>query len=459
MSNVIDYGAIGDGVADDTEAILHTLEAGDGTLQFSAGNYLITRTIPIRLDRTGRFSIDGCGGSTKILMAGAGPAFHLIGGHHQSADPTSFSTDIWTSQRMPTIQHLEIEGKHPDADGFWIEGTMQSTLVGILLRKLRNGIHIRQHARNVLISHCHIYHNRGVGVFLDSVNLHQAIIANSHISYCLQGGIKVINSEIRNLHITGNDIEYNYDVKADISADIWIDSSQDHSSVREGSIVSNTVQANYSPGGANILMIGHHPEKSHKAGMFTISGNLIGSQEINVNLIACRGVVVSGNVIYSGHLRNLQVNGSRNIVIGQNTFDHNPDYEPNQLCTGIRLVDSSNCTFNGSIIQDCQSGQHTVPGSKPITRNGLLEIINCQRINVNGCQILDGYPNGIYVERSKDVIVSSCNILDTRKEPKTEFAVQWTGPGNGNFLTNNRLQAQAEVDLNSGVLQTNNLFG
>ena len=134
MSNVIDYGAIGDGVADDTEAILHTLEAGDGTLQFSAGNYLITRTIPIRLDRTGRFSIDGCGGSTKILMAGAGPAFHLIGGHHQSADPTSFSTDIWTNQRMPTIQHIEIEGKHPDADGFWIEGTMQSTLVGILLR-------------------------------------------------------------------------------------------------------------------------------------------------------------------------------------------------------------------------------------------------------------------------------------------------------------------------------------
>ena len=68
MSNVIDYGAIGDGVADDTEAILHTLEAGDGTLQFSAGIYLITKTIPIRLDRTGRFSIDGCGGPISILI-------------------------------------------------------------------------------------------------------------------------------------------------------------------------------------------------------------------------------------------------------------------------------------------------------------------------------------------------------------------------------------------------------
>tara|TARA_B100001123_G_scaffold429190_1_gene547300 strand:- start:378 stop:1757 length:1380 start_codon:yes stop_codon:yes gene_type:complete len=459
MSNVVDYGTTGDGVTDDTEAILHTLEAGDGTLQFPAGNYLITRTIPIQLDQISRFSIDGCGGSAKILMAGEGPAFHLIGTHQQSADPASFNTDVWANQRMPTIQHLEIEGTHPDADGFWIEGTMQSTLVGILLRKLRNGIHIRQHARNILISHCHIYHNRGVGVFLDSVNLHQTIIANSHISYCSQGGIKVINSEIRNLHITGNDIEYNYDAKADISADIWIDSSQDNSSVREGSIVSNTIQANYSPNGANILMIGHHPEKNQKAGMFTISGNLIGNQETNINLIACRGVVVSGNVIYSGHHHNLQVNGSRNIVIGQNTFDHNPDYEPNQLCTGIRLIDSHNCTFNGSVIQDCQSGQHTVPESKPITKNGLLEIINCQRITVNGCQILDGYPNGIYIERSKDIIVCSCNILDTRPEPKTEFSVQWTGPGSGNLLTNNRLQTQVKIDLNSGVLQTNNAFG
>ena len=43
MSNVVDYGTTGDGVTDDTEAILHTLEAGDGTLQFPAGNYLITR--------------------------------------------------------------------------------------------------------------------------------------------------------------------------------------------------------------------------------------------------------------------------------------------------------------------------------------------------------------------------------------------------------------------------------
>ena len=35
------------------------------------------------------------------------------------------------------------------------------------------------------------------------------IIAGSHISYCRLGGVRIQGGEIRNLQITGNDIEYN----------------------------------------------------------------------------------------------------------------------------------------------------------------------------------------------------------------------------------------------------------
>lgn len=286
-----------------------------------------------------------------------------------------------------------------------------------------------------------------MGVFLDHVNLHQVIITGSHISYCKRGGIKVIGSEIRNLQITGNDIEYNYDLDADISADVWIDASGDRASVREGTIVSNTIQAKYSPGGANVLMIGHNPQNNHKAGMFTISGNLIGSQQTNVHLIACRGVVVTANVIYSGHHRNLQVDGSRNIVVGSNSFDHNPDYLPKELCTGIRFADSYDCMLTGSMIHDCQGGQHTVSGAPPIVRDGLLEIVGCRRVNVNGCQVLDGYPNGVYVENSHDVSVTGCTLLETREENKTVAMVRWKGDGSGNRLTNNRIGAGVEGAL------------
>ena len=73
-------------------------------------------------------------------------------------------------------------------------------------------------------------------------------------------------SEVRNLHITGNDIEYNYDADARESTDVWIDGVG--GSVREGSIVSNTIQARVSPGGANIRFVG--PADVNKVSMWTV---------------------------------------------------------------------------------------------------------------------------------------------------------------------------------------------
>ncbi len=301
MSDVRDFGASNDGNTDATAAIKHCLQDGDGLLHFPPGDYLLQETIVVDLAAVGRFGIDGSAGTAKVVMAGNGPAFHVVGTHKSNADPGSFQPGVWRRERMPTVLNIEIEGRHPAASGFLLEGTMQATFEGVLLRELEHGIHVRGRARNLLISHCHIYNNRGVGVLFDKLNLHQAIITGSHISYCKRGGIKIEGCEIRNLQITGNDIEYNFDLAAKESADIWIDSTAEGSSVREGTIAGNTIQAKYSPGGANVRILGYNAKENHKAGMFSIVSNLIGSQETNVHLVACRGVVISGNVIYSGH--------------------------------------------------------------------------------------------------------------------------------------------------------------
>ena len=434
MSNVRDFGAKGDGICDDTEAIQETLAKGDGTLQFPKGDYLITHTIQVELSDSGRLSIEGAGGTAKIRMDGAGPVFHIIGTHARSADPKSFEPSVWTHERMPTVLNLEIEGQHPKADGFLLEGTMQATFEGVLLRKLNDAIRIHNRARNVLISHCHIHDNLGAGIFLDHVDLHQIIVTGSHISYCKRGGIKIIGSQIRNLQITGNDIEYNFDKEADRSADIWIDTSDGSSSVREGTISGNTIQALPSPGGVNILMIGHSPQVNNKVGMFTISGNLIGTQENNIHLIAARGVAVSGNVVYNGFNQNLLVEDAQNIVAGHNSFDHNPDYGPSRR-SGIQFIDSTDCILSGSTLHEFQSGQDEDEGD----RQGLLEIARCQRITVNGCQVLDGYPSAIYVSDSNNISITGCTLLERRKKKETFLTVCWKGEGSGNLLSNNRI--------------------
>src|SRR5205085_11225813 len=59
----------------------------------------------------------------------------------------------------------------------------------------RHGIHLVKRDRNVIVADCHIYNNTGAGIFFDGVNLHQTNVHGNHISYCKQGGVRIVGSE------------------------------------------------------------------------------------------------------------------------------------------------------------------------------------------------------------------------------------------------------------------------
>lgn len=450
MSNVREFGAVGDGQVDDTRAIEHAIEAGDGVLEFPRGHYRITRTLQIELQRHGRLAVHGSGGVATLQMHAPGPALAIVGTHRRDADPQSFRPEVWHAERMPTLDGLEIEGCHDDADGVRLEGVMQPVLTRLLIRRVRTAIHVTGRARNVLISHCQIYHNTGVGVHLDQVNLHQVIITGSHISYCRLGGIRIENSEVRNLQITGNDIEYNNNRTHQVpgaddipTAEIYVDVGA-QGSVREGTITGNTIQATYSPGGANIRFIGDAEVGDHRTGMWTIAGNLIGSQNVGIHLTSARGFAITGNYIYSSHYRNVLVERSRNIVLGANCIGHNPDYGAKELATGIRFVDSVNCSVSGLLIEDADAGRHTVDGAVPIVRDALIELVRCRRVNISGTQVLNPTPRGLLLEDCSDTLISGCTILDHRQPSRMQLAVEWRGDGSGNLIANSRIGTGSE---------------
>jgi hypothetical protein len=453
MSNVRDFGATGDGKTDDTDAILHAVKDGDGLIEFPRGNYLISDTIEISLKDKGPIGIDGFGGTARIVMSGTGPAFRLVGTHGGTGDPASIKTEVWP-QCLPTIKNIVIEGDNPEADGIEMIETMQSVFEGVLIRRVRNGIRLHKRNRNVLISHCHIYFNTGVGIFLDEVNLHQINISSNHISYNRLGGIRIAGSEVRNLQITGNDIEYNnhnsHNTEPQPTAEIYIDTTADGASVNEVTVASNTIQATISPGGANIRMI-EKPNESRPPGLWTITGNIIGSQENNVHLTGCHGVVISGNCIYSCEKRNLLVEQSDHITIGSNSFRrHTP-----KMFTGVRLVDSKNCVITGCMIEDEDPKGQASAAS-------LLEMAGCERINVTGCQFIDGAPYAIDVEQSSFINISSCTAMDTRDAQKAKGIVRFQGPGMANLLANNTIGKgnfeSLQLDQRSSVTQSNNVI-
>lgn len=66
---------------------------------------------------------------------------------------------------------------------------MRITISRVVVRECRHAVHLTTRNRNVLISACHFYNNRGIGVFYDNVNLHQSNIVGCHISYCGGGGV------------------------------------------------------------------------------------------------------------------------------------------------------------------------------------------------------------------------------------------------------------------------------
>ena len=102
---------VGDGRADDTEALQRAVDEATGPVRLPRGTYRITRPITIELDEVGFTSLVG-DGTAQIIMNGPGPAFRFVGTHDGSAAPRTFKANVWDRQRTPMIDALEIVGAH-----------------------------------------------------------------------------------------------------------------------------------------------------------------------------------------------------------------------------------------------------------------------------------------------------------------------------------------------------------
>lgn len=418
------FGARGDGQTDDTAAIRRAVGDSNGLVRFPRGRFRISETIEIRLAETGPISLSGDAGTATVVMTGPGPAFRFLGSHQGTSDPDTVRDEVWSQQRMPQVEDLEIVGDHPEADGLEFLGTLQPVVRGVLIRRVRHAIVLRQRNRNFILDASHLYDCSGSGLLLDRVDLHQAIVQGSHISFCRQGGIRIVGSAIRNLQITGNDIEYNYDQQAEQSADIWIDSRE--GSVREGTIASNTIQAVPTPGGSNIRWIGT-PGTPDKVGLWSITGNHISNQTANIHITDGRGFTIAGNSFIRGLDRNILLEDCRNVVLSANSIDNNPDYGES-AGNGISIRRS-----RGVIVSAVQ-----IEAAGPAEgRHGTIEILDSNAVTLTGCQLFEPAPDGIHVARSRNVQIEQCLIQQDVTPPRMAAAIRVAPDSRGVVIRNN----------------------
>jgi hypothetical protein len=426
--------AIGDGKADDTMAVQKAVDAG-GAVRLARGIYRLTHTVTVDLDKTGFISLNG-DGVARFVMEGAGPAFKFVGTHGGTADPKSLKPEIFERQRTPMVDGIEIVGAHPEADGIEATGTMQITITRVAVHEARHGIHLTVRNRNVIISDCHLYHNTGIGVFYDNVDLHQSNIIGSHISYNAGGGVVTRGGGVRNLHIGTCDIESNMTPEAPPTANVLIDCTD--GSTAEVSIVGCTIQHNPSPGAANVRFIGKGKPRggddTTQWGHLSISDNVLSDVEVNIDLQHVRGAVIIGNTFGGGYEHDLLVTNCSNIAVGSNSFDRNPPYyrgKAEAAKGGLVFRNSRDITLTGLHIDGIRSHPAAV------------QIENGDTFNLSGCTILDSDGAGLLLKSVTNSLVTGCLIADRRKDRQASPSLRVEG-GDGNTFANNKLAHDSE---------------
>ena len=433
LLTVFDFGAVGDGVADDTAAVQRAVDSGRGDILFPRGVYRITRPIEIQLDESAPIGMMGTG-TAKVVMAGPGPAFRFRGTHFGTAAPRTVQPGVWEWERTFMVDGLEIVGEHEEAVGIEASGTMQLTLTRLTIRRTLHAVHLVERNRNVIVANCHFYENRGVGLFLDDVDLHQINVGNCHISYNGGGGIVSLAGNVRNLHVSGCDIESNMAEDGPPTANILIDSRGGKHGTAEVAITGCTIQHNHTgPDSANIRIIGSD-ERDRRWGHVTIASNVLSDVQVNIDLLHARGVTIVGNTFWMGFSYDLRAVDCSNLVLSANNFDRNPHYAYGvalEAKGGILLESCRDSTVTGLHL----NGVHTHPAA--------VMIHGGSRLNIAQCTILDSEHAGMIAENVTDSRISGCMIRNDAEGPGPWTALIVRG-GEGNHLSDNVLGPDRE---------------
>ncbi len=429
-----DPGKAGVAPADDTSMLQRLVDRG-GPIRLR-GTLRVTSPIVVDLDKAGPVSISG-DGAARIVMAGPGPALRLVGTHQGTASPSSVQANVWEKQRMPAIDGLEIVGAHAEACGIEAVGTMKLTITRVLVREALHGIHLRKRNRNVIVANCHLYHNRGVGLYLDEVDLHQINVSGCHISYNSEGGVVVRAGCLRNLQISGCDIEAN-------RFNVLLDSRGSACGSAEVEITGCTLQHSGGDDSANVRFLGNDLEDKRTWGHLTIADNVLSDVHVNIDLQKARGVSIVGNTFGTGYQYNLKIEDCANVVVGPNVFGRNPKYRDQETADNALLV--RNCedlTLTGLHVHGVRRAE------------AALTLENCRRVNLANCTILDCDRAGLLLKNVRLSRVSDCLIRNDLVQPGDPWtAIRATG-GAGNMIVNNLVSAAITVDPGSAQVSGN----
>lgn len=433
------WGAVGDGVADDTATIQSAIDSltSGGTVFFPYGTYMINSS-SIKIDGTNRdlssITLRGIGGDASVLKLAADINVNVVEA---------------TAGDYLVLEGLRIEGNKSRG------GTAGS---GDASYRYRNGIYLEGVTQATVIN-CWVTDNTYAGINIGPGPINSITDDNSS-SYVSVIGCKIWGNtsgiagggQLRTC-ISGNNIHNNntYGIVIDVGSS-------------EGTITGNTLVGTGEASSAGIYI--------YNADYINITGNSVGGFDTNIlvdngsNLTAVTGntVVNAGNTgirVYNSNICSVTGNtvststqyGIHADTLSQISITGNTSYL--NTFDGIRLTDISSFTVSGNNVTfNKGEGGIYVTGSS----EGAINSNICLNNNDSGSPGADGA--GIRLIDSLTISITGNRCFDARTSgSKTQkYGVRSTGTSDVLILSNNTLSANDTADtLLSGSNNTYDL--
>lgn len=211
--SVRSFGAKGDGVTDDHEAIQRAISSVSGggqrkCLYFPQGTYLLGQSIDVDVSKIA--ALIGAGDSTVVVDSPDGIGFRLVGTHAGTANPSDPDTQrIKYTEMGVLVAGLRIVGTTFATVGIEARQVFGLSIDGCYFADMGTGVRLTERMRNTIITDSHFW-NCDIGIHWDQVNSHQQIIEGCHFTTSVNGGSHALlfdGGDVHNVQITGCGIE------------------------------------------------------------------------------------------------------------------------------------------------------------------------------------------------------------------------------------------------------------
>lgn len=389
--NVKDYGAVGDGVTDDTSAIQAAIEAAAAstrtkTVTVPAGRYVVSR-IFVRIGVT----LEGVGGavleqkaagsfSTVQIPDGAtGATVRNLEIDGESASQTGLVNGIDISADRATLEGCYIhdtsgKGVAATAPAFWV--TIRGNRVE---RAGGSGIGISG-ANHVVVSSNHIENTGGAGVGIAASAREVAVVVNT-IRDCTLDGVVGYESTLKNITATGNIVNTpgNHGLHLGGQGIVMADNVIYNVQVGHGLFVRNhddTTAHDVSITGNAVWTSAQSAVRVDIADGVTISGNSGNGTTTAIYALLSANVAIDGNMMRNSSISGCRVDQSSAVTVAGNVFESSG-------ADAIYLTGSSLVSVSGNTVDGTTAGRG-------------IRLIRTQKVSVAGNVLQSIATDGIF---------------------------------------------------------------